>query len=297
MNSPALTLAVPSKGRMKDQVEAWLADAGLKLQQIGGARGYTARLEGLPAIDVRLMSASDIADALLSGSVHMGVTGEDLLREAAPDLDASVFLVRPLGFARADVVVAVPDGWLDVATMADLGDVAASKLAAKGKRLRVATKYTNLARRFFDAKGVEAFRVVESLGATEAAPAGGLADVVVDITTTGATLAANNLKLLGDGLILRSEAQLCASLGAEWSDGSVAAAEALVRVIEARARARENAIVAGLPGKTITSKEGAINEALAAVEKSGGEISIGETRFVFRSDEPRWAAMRTALEP
>jgi ATP phosphoribosyltransferase len=146
----------------------------------------------------------------------LGVTGEDLIHETPGDVDGSVEFLRPLGFGRADVIVAVPDCWIDVGSMADLEDVAAQFARAHGRRLRVATKYMNLTRRFFAGHGVTGYRIVESVGATEATPAAGTAELIVDITTTGTTLRANNLKVLEDGLILKSQAHLFASRTASW---------------------------------------------------------------------------------
>jgi ATP phosphoribosyltransferase len=236
-----LIIAVPSKGRLKEQVEAWLADCGLELAVSGGARGYMANLKGLPDAQVRLLSAADIADALDAGEVHLGVTGEDLLRERGGDLDARVLLLKALGFGRADLVVAVPKSWLDVEAMADLEEVAHDYLARTGRRLRVATKYLAQTRSFFARHGVADYRIAESGGATEGAPAAGAAEVVVDITTTGATLAANGLKVLADGLILKSQAQLAASLNATWTKAQTASAERLLRIVEARTAARASA--------------------------------------------------------
>jgi ATP phosphoribosyltransferase len=229
----ALTLAIPSKGRLKEQTEAWLRGCGLALEAHGGERGYSASLEGHPGIAVRLASVSDITAALLAGEVHLGVTGEDVLRENARDFDAQVRLVAPLGFGRADLVVAAPARWADVTTMADLAEVAAEYRARQGRRLRVATKYVRSAARFFAAHGVADHRVVESLGATEGAPAAGVAEVIVDITTTGATLAANGLKILADGLILKSQAQLAASRNARWDSAALDAAKPLLAAVAA----------------------------------------------------------------
>lgn len=240
MSAP-LIVAVPSKGRLKEQVDGWLADCGVDLQMTGGARGYSAALKGMPGVQVRLLSAGDIAEALDAGEVHFGVTGEDLLRERGGDVDARVLLLRALGFGRADLVVAVPKSWLDVESMADLEEVAHDFLARTGRRMRVATKYLVQTRSFFARHGVVDYRITESGGATEGAPAAGAAELIVDITTTGATLAANGLKILGDGLILKSQAQLVASLRADWSAEQFASAERLLRVIEARAAARESA--------------------------------------------------------
>ena len=239
-NSP-LILALPSKGRLKEQVEAWLSDCGIDLSVSGGARGYLATLKGLPGAQVRLLSAADIAEALDSGEVHLGITGEDLLRETGADLDGRVLLLRALGFGRADLVVAAPKSWLDVETMADLEEVAHDYLARTGRRMRVATKYLAQTRAFFAGHGVADYRIVESGGATEGAPAAGAAELVVDITTTGATLQANGLKVLNDGVILKSQAQLAASLKAAWTPAQLASAEQLVRVVEARAAALTSA--------------------------------------------------------
>jgi ATP phosphoribosyltransferase len=236
-NASPLIVGVPSKGRPKEQVEDWLADCGLPLSGADG-RGYAARIEGLNGVQVRLISASEIAAALHAGEIHLGVTGEDLLREQSDNIDARVRLLRPLGFMRADLVVAAPQSWVDVDTMADLDDVAHLYLARTGRRLRVATKYLGQTRAFFARHGVADYRIVESGGATEGAPGAGAAEIIVDITTTGATLAANGLKVLGDGVILKSQAHLAAALGAEWDAGRLATCRTLMRIVEARARGR-----------------------------------------------------------
>jgi ATP phosphoribosyltransferase len=203
-----LSLAIPSKGRLKEQTERWLDGMGFPVEQIGGARGYQAEIAGLGDVDVRLLSAREIAEGLISGALHAGVTGEDLLHDLAPDPDKDFQVLKRLGFGGADVIVAVPQAWMDVDTMADLEMAGATFRKAHGRRLRVATKYLGLTRRFFAARSVGEYRLVESAGATEAAPAAGSADVIVDITSTGATLKANGLKILDDGVILKSEASL-----------------------------------------------------------------------------------------
>lgn len=237
MSSP-LILALPSKGRLKDQVEAWLADCGLAIQAAGGARGYAGTIEGLDAIQVRFASAADIATGIVAGELHLGVTGEDLLREAAPTLDQTVMPLMALGFGRADLVVAAPKSWIDVETMADVDEVAHQYLSRTGRRLRVATKYLSQTRAFFAAHHISDYRIVESGGATEGAPAAGAAELIVDITTSGATLAANGLKVVGDGLILRSQAILAAGLGAAWDAPGLDECRGLLSILEARARGR-----------------------------------------------------------
>ena len=172
---------------------------------------------GLDNVEIAYLSASEIASQLARGAVHLGVTGEDLVRESIVDADKRVLLIDSLGFGSANVVVAVPQAWIDVRTMADLDDVTTGFRAQHNRRMRVATKYINLTRAFFAAHGVVDYRIVESAGATEGAPAVGTAEMIVDITTTGATLAANGLKVLDDGVILRSQANLVASRDADWS--------------------------------------------------------------------------------
>ena len=309
----ALIIAIPSKGRLKEQVEAWLADCGLPLAVGGGARGYLAEIKGLPGAQVRLLSAGDIADALSAGEAHLGVTGEDLLRERS-DLASRVLMLRPLGFGRADLVVAVPKSWLDVDTMADLEEVAHDYLARTGRRMRVATKYLAQTRGFFARHGVADYRITESGGATEGAPASGAAELIVDITTTGATLAANGLKVLSDSLILKSQAQLAASLKAAWSAGQLDAAERLLRAVEARATAsasatliwpatgaaRETKVVEALvaagasprPHGLLIATERAAAAAAALTAAGLGPVTISRPDFVFDVVCPPLAALK-----
>jgi ATP phosphoribosyltransferase len=212
-----LLLAVPSKGRLMEQTIELFAKAGLTLRKTGNERGYRGEIAGLDTVEVAFISASEIAWYLKTGRAHMGVTGEDLIREQISDADQRVTFLKPLGFGHADVIVAVPDYWIDVRTMADLDEIAATFRREHGRWFRVATKYINTTRRFFASKGVIDYRIVESLGATEGAPAAGTADLIVDITSTGVTLAANGLRILDDGIILKSEANLVASKVATWS--------------------------------------------------------------------------------
>ena len=145
----ALTLAIPSKGRLKENCNSWFAERGVVMEQTAGARGYRASFAGFPDIEVMLLSAGEIAASLLTGDIHLGITGEDLLREEAPELTGRMHPIKPLGFGFADVVVAVSGYWIDVATMADLDDVCAAYAGKHKRRLRVATKYAQLTRQFF----------------------------------------------------------------------------------------------------------------------------------------------------
>lgn len=237
MSAP-LVLAVPAKGRLQDNAENFFAGAGLALIKPRGARDYRGAVAGLDGVEVAFLSAAEITAQLAAGAVHLGVTGEDLVREMIPDTDAKVVLIEGLGFGQANVVVAVPQAWIDVRTMADLDDVATSFRHTHDRKLRVATKYVNLTRGFFSAHGIVDYRIVESSGATEGAPAAGSAELIVDITTTGATLAANALKVLEDGVILRSQANLVAARGAAWDAVTRETARVILDRIAAQARAR-----------------------------------------------------------
>jgi ATP phosphoribosyltransferase len=208
-----LSLALPSKGRLMDAAQLLLARAGLRIERSGASRGYRGTLSGSNGVDIVFLSAAEIVLGLKNGAADLGVTGEDLLRDAVPEGDPSLDILLRLGFGPADVAVAVPECWLDVAAMSDLVEISARFHAKHGRRLRVATKYPGLTRRYFADKGILGYRIVESAGATEGAPATGAAELIVDITTTGSTLKANHLKVLDDGVILRSEAVLAARRG------------------------------------------------------------------------------------
>ncbi len=238
MTTDRLIIAVPSKGRLQENTNAFFERAGLPVLQPGGARNYRGRLGGIDDVEIAFLSASEITREIAAGNVHFGVTGLDLVHENIADWPAKVHLVSELGFGFADVVVAVPQAWIDVSTMADLGDVAADFRARHGHQLRIATKYLETTRRFFAEAGISDYRNVESLGATEGAPAAGAAEAIVDITTTGATLAANDLKILADGVILKSQAHLVASKTAAWSGHARAQARAILDRVSSEARAR-----------------------------------------------------------
>ncbi len=212
-----LTLAIPSKGRLMEQTTDMFARAGLVVRKVGHVRGYRGEIEGLPGIDVAYVSSSEISEALKSGSVHLGITGEDLIRENISDAATRIRFLQKLGFGFADVVVAVPACWLDVTTVAELEEIALPFRRKHGRWPRVATKYINLTRRFFGSKGFGDYRIIESAGATEGAPSSGMAELIVDITTTGETLRANGLKILDDGVILKSQANLFATNAAHWT--------------------------------------------------------------------------------
>jgi ATP phosphoribosyltransferase len=273
--SAALVLAVPAKGRLQENAEKFFARAGLTLIKPRGQRDYRGAIAGLDGVEVAYLSAAEITGQLAAGSVHLGVTGEDLVREMIPDADAKVVLIEGLGFGYANVVVAVPQAWIDVRTMADLDDVATSFRHTHDRKLRVATKYVNLTRAFFSAHGIIDYRIVESSGATEGAPAAGTAELIVDITTTGATLAANALKVLEDGVILRSQANLVAARGADWDGATRELARVILDRIAAQARARAfrevRARFAACDAKLVTAAQ----EKFGVATPFGGPTSSG----------------------
>ncbi|MBO6890554.1 MAG: ATP phosphoribosyltransferase [Roseibium sp.] len=256
-----LSIAIPSKGRLQENTHAFFGRAGLKVLQPGGARNYRGAIKGLHNVEIAFLSASEIARALAEGSVHFGITGLDLVHENISDPAKSVHIVTPLGFGPADVIVAVPKAWIDVETMADLGDVASDFRNRHGRRMRVATKYVNLTRAFFANHGIADYRIVESAGATEGAPAAGSAELIVDITTTGSTLEANNLKILSDGVMLRSQANLVASMNADWSETALTAARAILDRVAAEEAARDVKLI-----KAVVDDR---TQALRAVSKVG----------------------------
>ncbi|HEV2626906.1 MAG TPA: ATP phosphoribosyltransferase [Xanthobacteraceae bacterium] len=236
MSAP-LILAVPSKGRLQQNAEAFFARAGLELVKPRGARDYRGAIAGFDDVEIAYLSAAEITAQLSQGGAHLGITGEDLIREMIPQSEQDVIFIAGLGFGFANVVVAVPQAWIDVRTMADLDDVATAFRLKHERKMRLATKYANLTRDFFAAHGIVDYRIVESSGATEAAPAAGTAEMIVDITTTGATLAANGLKTIEDGVILRSQANLVAARAASWDKTHRETARLLLDRIAAQKRA------------------------------------------------------------
>lgn len=201
-------LGVPSKGRLQDETIAWFAARGITVAKSGQGREYRGTVDGVAGIELVLLSAGEIPAALAAGRLDLGVTGQDLVREEIPRWSERVEELVPMGFGFADLVVAVPAFWVDVTEMADLDAAAAQFRARHGLRLRVATKYRHLVRAFFQRHGVANYLLVDSQGATEGAVKNCTAEAVADITTTGATLRDNHLRILDDGLVLRSQATL-----------------------------------------------------------------------------------------
>ena len=189
-----MKLGVPSKGRLMDQCFDWFGARGVPMRLDGGAREYSGAAAGVPGLELVLLSAGEVPQELAAGRIHLGVTGSDLVRERLADWETQVAEVAPMGFGQADLVVAVPAGWIDCDTLDDLDAVAAAFRAAEGRRLRIATKYHRLVREFLGAAGVADYALVDSQGATEGTVRNGTAEAIADITSTGETLRANHLR-------------------------------------------------------------------------------------------------------
>jgi ATP phosphoribosyltransferase len=203
-----IKLGVPSKGRLMEKTFEWFAARGISLARAGSEREYAGVVEGIEGVSLVLLSAGEIPRELAAGRIHLGVTGTDLVHEKLALWDQAVVRIEELGFGHADLILAVPQGWTDVDTLHDLDAAAAAFRAHHGHRLRIATKYHRLVREFLRGAGVADYALVDSQGATEGTVANETAEAIADITSTGETLRANHLKILSDGLILRSQATL-----------------------------------------------------------------------------------------
>ncbi|MEM6373254.1 MAG: ATP phosphoribosyltransferase [Pseudomonadota bacterium] len=211
-------LGVPSKGRLMQKTFDWFARRGVTLSRTGSDREYSGAVSGVDGVALVLLSAGEIPRELAAGRIHLGVTGIDLICEKLPLWEQQVAPVAEMGFGHADLVLAVPAGWTDVALTDDLDAVAAQFRERHGFRLRIATKYHRLVREFLRDVGVADYQLVDSQGATEGTVANETAEAIADITSSGETLRANHLKVLEDGLILASQATLWRSRVAEVGD-------------------------------------------------------------------------------
>lgn len=223
-----IKLGVPSKGRLMEKTFEWFAARGITLQRTGSEREYAGAVEGIEGVSLILLSAGEIPRELAAGRIHLGVTGTDLVQEKLALWVQLVAPVEELAFGHADLIIAVPQAWIDVDTLDDL-DAAASAFRDKhGFRLRIATKYHRLVREFLRSTGVADYALVDSQGATEGTIKNETAEAIADITSSGETLRANHLKILSDGLILRSQATLWRSRMAGMDDADRATMTALL---------------------------------------------------------------------
>jgi len=203
-----ITIGIPSKGRLKEGSINFLEKNNLKLISNGGERNYFAEVENLPNIKIIYLHAKEIIQRLGDRTLDIGISGLDLLSESPINLQRKIEIKKKLNFGMANLVIAIPDDWIDVQTVADLEEVSFDFRDKKNTRLRVATKYPNLTNNFLFSKGVTQYKLVSSLGATETYPFIGSSEIIIDITSSGKTLKDNNLRILKDGMILKSQACL-----------------------------------------------------------------------------------------
>jgi len=210
------TIGLPSKGRLKEGSISFFEKNNLKLTSNGGERNYFAEIENLPTylmqnVKIIYLHAKEIIQRLGDGTIDIGISGLDLLQESSMNLQKKIEVKKKLDFGTADVVIAIPDDWIDVQTVADLEEVSFDFRDKKNTRLRVATKYPNLTNNFLVSKGITQYKIIASLGATETYPFIGSSEIITDITSSGKTLKDNNLRVLKDGYILNSQACLMVS--------------------------------------------------------------------------------------
>ncbi len=206
--SSLITIGLPSKGRLKNGAVAFLESKKLKILHSNKERNYFASVENKPFIKIIYLHAKEIIQRLGDGTIDIGISGLDLLNESEKNLQDKIIINQKLSFGEANLVIAVPEDWIDVQTIADLEEVAFDIRSSRNARLRVATKYPNLTKDFLTSKGVTQYKIIPSLGATETYPFIGSSEVIADITSSGKTLSDNNLRVLKDGLILKSKACL-----------------------------------------------------------------------------------------
>jgi len=227
-----IKLGVPSKGRLMEKCFDWFAKRGVSLSRTGSDREYAGAVDGIDGVALVLLSAGEVPRELAAGRIHLGVTGTDLIHEKLPLWEQQVEPIVEMGFGHADLVLAVPQGWTDVALTEDMDAVAAMFRERHGFRLRIATKYHRLVREFLRDAGVADYQLVDSQGATEGTVANETAEAIADITSSGETLRANHLKVLSDGLILASQATLWRSRVAVVDDAERAVLRGLLKRLD-----------------------------------------------------------------
>ena len=211
MNKNTVNIGIPSKGRLKNDTLKIFKKKKLRIYSERGERDLFGYIKRISNIKIIYLHARECIEQLSLGNIDVGFSGIDLLKESEINIQNKIKVIKKYQFGKANLVLAIPDLWLDVQTLLDLDEVADEFKKKKKKLLRVATKYPNLTRQFLYSKGVTQFQLVKSLGSTEVAPYTQISEVISDITSTGATLKANNLRVLKDGEILKSQACLMQS--------------------------------------------------------------------------------------
>ncbi len=237
MTEERLTLALPSKGAIAEPTYNFLKDCGLKVSK-PNPRQYVGALPAIDGVDVLFQRVKDVVYKVADGTAHIGVTGYDVVCEHPHD--NLIVIHDQLGYGHCKLVVAVPEAWVDVDSMADLAEVAIDFREQKGRNIRIATTYTGLARQFLHKNGIHHFSLVRAEGAIEAAPTIGYADLVIDLTQSGTTLRENHLKTLSDGVIVESQACLIGNRDAlKNSEFRLAAVQTLLEYVDAALYGRE----------------------------------------------------------
>ena len=211
MTKNFINIGLPSKGRLKHDTINIFKNNKLNIFSERGERDLFGYIKKFPNVKLIYLHARECIEQLSLGNIDIGFSGYDLLKESEINTQNKILINKKYNFGNANLVIAIPDLWIDVQTLLDLDEVADEFKKKKKRLLRVATKYPNLTRQFLFSKGVTQFQLVKSLGSTEVAPFTGTAEIISDITSTGATLKANNLRILKDGEILKSQACLMIS--------------------------------------------------------------------------------------
>ena len=208
MTKNFINIGLPSKGRLKHDTINIFKKNKLNIFSERGERDLFGYIKKFPNVKIIYLHARECIEQLSLGNIDIGFSGYDLLKESEINTQNKILINKKYNFGNANLVIAIPDLWIDVQTLLDLDEVADEFKKKKKRLLRIATKYPNLTRQFLYSKGVTQFQLVKSLGSTEVAPFTGTAEIISDITSTGATLKANNLRVLKDGEILKSQACL-----------------------------------------------------------------------------------------
>jgi len=286
-----VVVALPSKGALAEPTLSFLAECGLRPVKTS-PRHYTARIPALPEVSVLFQRARDIVQKVADGTVDLGITGLDIVSEGEEDGKKLILLHDDLGYGHCDLVLAVPDTWIDVDSLADIADIALEFRETKGRDLRVATGFPNLTRQFLLENGVPCFAIVAASGAVEAAPAMGYAEIIADLSSTGTTLRANHLKLLGGGLILRSQACLIGNARSlQQREPVVNVARLVLELIDAKLQGRHFSLVTarvrGVSAEGIARRAGISRQ--AGIAQRLLEEDVVETRdqiAITRLDDP-----------
>lgn len=287
-----LHLAFPSNSELHDHSLRFMEACGLPVDR-PSSRRYTGSVSGLPQVQVLFQRSADIPTKVEEGSADLGIVGLERFYEDRRDGGSAILLMDDLGYGQCELVVAVPDAWIDVTSVADLADLAVA-WREEGRELRVVTKYLRLVQRFFYQHGVNYFSLVDAAGAMEVAPTMGYADVIVDITATGVTLRENHLKMLSDGTLMRAQACLIANRLALKEDSTkLEATRVVLERFEARRRASKYvSITSNLQGES----EAVVAERVTGLPELAGLQGPTVSR-VFSKDntEQGWYAVTVVI--